>query len=174
MLVPDSLSSTNYSQVFRVTVESSQDNSSTTGKYTGSGKKLIGDKSKEASNLGFSWSVIEHSSLSVQIEMQFDEPNQVSSSMDGFDRVKLDLLDPLLFLSAKDQTELDLSNLVNKQPVIVKEMPRMLANKELQQQIETSVETTGTILNVSISGNLFIMLVLGGSLQMLWGTIRAL
>ena len=106
--------------------------------------------------------------------MQFDEPNKVSSSMDGLDSVKLDLLDPLLFLSAKDLTELDLSNLANKQPVIVKEMPRMLANKELQQQIETSVERTGTILNVSISGNLFIMLVLGGSLQMLWGTIRAM
>ena len=79
MLVPDSLSSTDYSQVFRVTVESSQDNSSTTGKYTGSGRKLIGNESKEASHLGFSWSVIEHSSLSVQIEMEFDEPNQVSS-----------------------------------------------------------------------------------------------
>ena len=110
----------------------------------------------------------------MQIEMEFDEPDQVSSSMDGFDRVKLDLLDPLLFLSAKDLTELDLSNLANKQPVIVKEMPRMLANKELQQQIETSVERTGTILNVSISGNFLTMIVLGGSLQMLWGTIRAL
>ena len=65
MLVPDSLSSTDYSKVFRVTVESSQDMSSTTGKYSGSGRKLIEDESKEADSLGLSWSVIAHTSLGV-------------------------------------------------------------------------------------------------------------
>jgi hypothetical protein len=56
--------------------------------------------------------------------------------LEGFDQVNFKFLEPSLFMSASSFKTLDLSNFVENEPVIIKEVPRQI-EKETEEKIET-------------------------------------
>ena len=103
MLVAQGL---NYSSVFRLTIYAEQDASTNVGTFGGAVEKRklqMSSKTKaddSAALMSFSWWVSHHNSTRIEIETEFDDPRQVSTSRYGYDKMIIDILTPGIFISS--------------------------------------------------------------------------
>jgi len=79
-----------------------------------------------------------------------------------------------LFRSASDLKPLDKSAYGEGDGTIKKVSPPMIRDAEQAEDISSTTETGGFLVNLMSSGNIFVSVILGGSMQHLWGMIRAL
>jgi len=59
-------------------------------------------------------------------------------------------------------------------PEITLTLPPQITDAEVADSLKDSADTGGQILNILSSGNVILSLVLGGSMEHLWGMIRAM
>jgi len=117
--------------------------------------------------------VEEHSARGIKLSLKFLDPSAVSSTRDGRDIINFKVLDPGQFKSALSGKSMDTSSLDNA-GFIKKELPPIVANPLVSGAIAGSAATGTTILNFLSTGNFFVGIILGGSMQQLWGMIRAM
>jgi hypothetical protein len=79
-----------------------------------------------------------------------------------------------LFKSASNLKPLDKSAFGEGDGSISKVSPPMIRDEKEAQNIASTTETGGALVNFMSSGNVLISIVLGGSMEHLWGMIRAL
>jgi hypothetical protein len=58
-------------------------------------------------------------------------------------------------------------------PDLIGPVPPIIADQKLADSIKDHADTATAILNIFNSGNFLLMLILGGSMQEIWGMIRA-
>ena len=63
---------------------------------------------------------------------------------------------------------------VENQGVFEKRIPPQIMNKNEAEAIQGSTEMAGDSINGITTGNFLISLLMGGAMQQLWGTIRAM
>ena len=66
------------------------------------------------------------------------------------------------------------SSFPNGIPIMAVELPPQITNKGVIDGLKDGADTGGSIVNFLSTGNFFVSLLLGGSMQQLWGMIRAL
>jgi len=107
------------------------------------------------------------------MKLDFDNPDSVSSSVYGRDKlvVKMTNLDP--FISAETGQSLDPSSFPGGLPVLTKELPP-ISDPAKSAQMANSTETVGMMVNAVGTGNFLLAIILNGSMQQLFGMIRAI
>ena len=63
---------------------------------------------------------------------------------------------------------------VENQGIVKKRIPPQITNKNEAEAIQGSTEMAGDSINGITTGNFLISLLMGGAMQQLWGTIRAM
>ena len=106
------------------------------------------------------------------MEMNFASPDSVSSGNQN-DAVEMKVVEVSLFQS-KDLKKMDKKSFKEGDGQINKSVPPIIGDPEAAKQIEDTTEQGGSVMNSISSGNFVISLILGGSMQQLWGMIRAL
>jgi hypothetical protein len=119
MIAPGSSHETDYSKLFKLSVIASEDRSTTTGAY----RRL---SQPNTDSLGFSWQVSAHNQTNILISLDFDAPQFVSSSRDGFDRLAFSVTRPAVFKSALTFKQLEWPS----ETILYRDLPPMLANKD--------------------------------------------
>jgi hypothetical protein len=107
----------------------------------------------------------------IKMKMHFVHGDMVSGGSDK-DQVIMNILNPALFMtegSLKRLTSINIQDGGN----VLKDVPPII-DKEVGKTIVTSTRRGGQIMNSVSSGNFIISLILGGSMQQLWGMIRAM
>ena len=126
----------------------------------------------EADQLGFTPKVVTHSGKEIKIEIIFDDPKKMT--MGGTANLGMEIKDSSIFKSAKTLISVSKDSFEGGKPELKGELPPIIDNPEEAVQIETTSEGAGDFLQVISSGNVFTGIVFGGSMQFLWGMIRAL
>ena len=79
-----------------------------------------------------------------------------------------------MFKSASNLKPLDKSAFGEGDGSVKKISPPMISDEKQAEDIGSTTETGGTMVNAMSSGNFFVSIILGGSMAQLWGMIRAL
>jgi hypothetical protein len=79
-----------------------------------------------------------------------------------------------VFKTKDTMTSLKLSSFKDGIPDMVDAVPPIISNKEQAEAIADNAEQASDILEIFNSGNFFLMVILGGSMQQLYGMIRAI
>lgn len=108
------------------------------------------------------------------MKVDFDKSNYVSSTNLGRDILKLRILNLDVFRSEATMKPIPASSFSNGQPVLAIDLPPMISDQAQADDIKNGADTGGTIVSFLSTGNFFLSLILGGSMQQLWGMIRAL
>ena len=106
------------------------------------------------------------------MEMNFADPNSISSGNQN-DQTEMKILEVSLFQS-KDLKKMDKKSFKDGEAQISKSVPPIISDPDQAKNIEETTESGGSVMNSISSGNFVISLILGGSMQQLWGMIRAL
>ena len=116
---------------------------------------------------------MEHSTDRLIMQLKFMNPDQISSSVYGRDKliIKVVSLDP--FISAETGLSLTSADFPNGLPQLVKELPPIV-NEETQKQLSSSTKNVGASVNTVGAGNLVINVLMNGSMQQLFGMIRVI
>lgn len=148
MIAPEVLDADFYESVFELSIISAVDGSQYYGDYSKSsqGRKLKGSKGgssfnsfdagDNAEDLGFVYIVEEHNPTIIDIQIQFENPNEISSSPWGQDTIIVDILELSVFKSALTGTEMDTSML--EKDAVVKSIPPLIIDIDQVRQLETS------------------------------------
>ena len=126
----------------------------------------------EADRLAFFVEVLNHDPQEIGIKLNFNNPQQVSQGGSNKDKLILKVVELSLFKSASGMS-LDEASFEGEAGVITKSCPPIIS-KEDAENIISATEDAGSILNFFSSSNFVISLLMGGSMQQLFGMIRAL
>ena len=127
----------------------------------------------EAAKLAFTIEVSEHSSRAIKVRANFAQPGAVSAL--GPDEFSFKVKELSLFKSvANPKKVLDKNSFPGGEPSISKAAPPMIKDEAQATSITDSADNAGVAVNALSSGNFVLSLILGGSMQQLWGMIRAL
>ena len=86
----------------------------------------------------------------------------------------MDIKEPSIFKSEKTLKSMTEDSFEGGKPKLKGEEPPIINNPKQAKKIEDTSETAGEFVQAISSSNFFIGLILGGSMQYLWGMIRAL
>ena len=79
-----------------------------------------------------------------------------------------------MFISAVTFKQMRPEVFENNKPEVMLSLPPLMEDKEMAALISETIEQGGDVLNAFTTGNFFVNLILKGSMQQLWGMIRAL
>ena len=128
----------------------------------------------EASKLLFDLEVLEHSPREISILLDFQYPGLVSSSRDGNDKLKVKVLRPKIFTSAATLKRIQPESFDDPNTFMYSNLPPIIADPDQAKSIVGTTDTGGLILNYLSTSNFVLGLIMGGSMEQLWGMIRAL
>ena len=126
----------------------------------------------EAAKLGYTPKVIIHSQEQVKIGLEFDNPQEMS--IGGAANLGMDIKEPSIFKSAKTMKSMSEDSFDGGKPKLKGEVPPIVSDKVQATTIKESSDGAGDFIQLISSSNFFVGLILGGSMQYLWGMIRAL
>lgn len=157
-------------------VESVDDGSSTAGTFGDTkspasrilAAKEAGDD--EASKLSFRPVVSSHTELGITIKVEFDDPDQVSST--GTGAVNLAIKAPSIFKTKETMTSLTNDAFKDGKPELGGPVPPIISNQFESDMIKINAKKSSDYLNIFNAGNFFLMLVLGGTMRHLWSMVR--
>lgn len=98
MLVPTNISDVPYDEYIELGILGMSDYEYVAGKMAGGERQL---QAGQASDLGFTWEVAEHTPLDLVIQIEFDNQTAVSQSGLGYDELHVKILKPEVFRSAQ-------------------------------------------------------------------------
>jgi len=124
-----------------------------------------------AAKLQFNVEVIEHSPRKIKLKVNFENPSAVSAV--GPDLLTFEIKELSLFKTPTGRPLL-VDSFEGGKPSITKVIPPIVADEGQMDTINDSTASAGTTLNFLSTGNFVIALILGGSMQLLWGMIRAM
>ena len=164
-----------YEATFGVSVTSKQDESTFTGKFTESkkqrmlaAKELSGDQLK----MQFTPYIDVHTKNDVKIKCEFDNPEQMTIS--GFAETSMEIKEPSIFKSATDLKAMSKDSFPGGEPKLDGAMPPIIDDPEKAEQLKEKSDGAADYIQMMLSSNFFVGILLGGSMQYLWGMIRAL
>jgi hypothetical protein len=175
MVAPDTLDPSLYPKIFSMKVESGLDGTSVKGDFENQSKsrRLEGlDENDAAAALTFALEVTEHTARGIKIKAVFDNPAAVSAL--SKDKISFQIKELSLFKSASNLKPLDKSAFGDGDGSISKVSPPMITDEKEAENIASTTDTGGSLVNVMSSGNVFVTVLLGGTMQELWGMIRAM
>jgi len=105
------------------------------------------------------------------MEINFDCPEMLS--MSGAAQINMDIKEVSIFKTKETMKSLSKSSFKEGTPVINGALPPIISDKEEADAIHDKSEMATKVLDMLNSGNFALMLILQGSLQELWGMIRA-
>jgi hypothetical protein len=109
----------------------------------------------------------------MSIKLEFSEPGEVSSTSSGRDRLIIELKDIRLFKSVLTGETMQLDQFSGK-PELSFEMPPIVSNIETIESIKESTDMVSKITTFLSSANFGVGMILGGSMQQLYGLIRSM
>ena len=172
MMVPRKIDQNMYRNLFDFTVISTIDGSRTQGKFGSASKRRLEETSgDQASQLTFKPVVTEHSTKRIRIKIEFDNPTKLSVS--GIANINMRVKEVSVFKSRRSMQSLSNYSFKNGIPDLVGPVPPIIVDQKLADSIKDHADTATAILNIFNSGNFLLMLILGGSMQEIWGMIRA-
>jgi hypothetical protein len=89
-----------YSSTFKISMVSSVDESVASGKFMKNSRRLLEEKvcsDCEAAHKQFTWSMEDHSDMGMQIKLNFENIDRISTSSYGQDQVKIQVKDFSMF-----------------------------------------------------------------------------
>jgi hypothetical protein len=122
--------------------------------------------------LTFRLEVTEHTSRGIKIQTVFDNPASVSALSE--DQFTFEIKELSLFKSASTLKPLDKSAFGEGDGTVRKISPPMIADEKQAESITQTTDTGGGLMNFMSSGNFLVSIILGGSMEHLWGMIRAM
>ena len=158
-----------------VGVESKADGSEFKSGF-GSSKKnrrmAAADIDGEAAKLTFVPVISDHNSTGFAVQVEFDNP--AALSVGGTAGMKVDVKEVSVLKSAATLEAMDSNSFESGKPQLEGGLPPQIEDPEAAKELQdTSSGAADTIQNI-MSSNFFLGLLLGGSMQELWGMIRAL
>lgn len=103
--------------------------------------------------------------------MVFAEPDSISSGGEN-EELEMDVLSVSLFKDAATLKGLGPSSFADGESIIPKKIPPQTTDKEMVKQIDDSIETGGQIADSLSGGNIVIAILVGATMQQLWGLVR--
>jgi hypothetical protein len=161
-----------YGAGFGFGVGSMNDDSTFEGKF-GSTKRerLLEASDNDSAKFSFKPVVKEHTSEGIKIGIEFDNPDELSTT--GNAEISMNIKEVSIFRTKADMTPLGKESFKDGVPELGGAVPPIITDKETATSVEETSEKAEEVLEAFNSGNFFIMLVLGGSMEQLWGMIRA-
>ena len=114
--------------------------------------------------------VSSHTELGIVIKVEFDDPDQVSST--GTGAVNMAIKAPSIFKTKETMTSLTNNAFKGGKPELGGAVPPIISNEFESNLIKTNAQKSCDWMNIFNAGNFFIMLVLGGTMRHLWSLIR--
>jgi hypothetical protein len=159
-------------------VESMDDGSSVAGTFgdpkTKASRRLAAEELEEsdegASKLSFRPVVSTHSELGIVIKVEFDDPDQVSST--GTGAVNMAIKAPSIFKTKETMTSLTNDAFKGGKPEIGGPVPPIISDESESDFIKTNAEKSTDWMNFFNAGNFFLMLIFGATMRHLWSLIR--
>jgi len=177
MMAPEGeLDQSIYGSGFGMGVESTDDGSSTAGtfgepKAAAATRRLAAAESDDgAAKLAFRPVVSKHDENGIVIKVEFDDPDQVSTT--GTGAVNLAIKAVSIFKTKETMTSLTNDAFKGGKPELGGPVPPIISNEWEADMIKSNSKTSTDWLNLFNAGNFFIMLILGGTMRQLWGLIR--
>lgn len=128
--------------------------------------------SQEATQLLFSVEVTKHDERDINMQMNFQNPDSVSSGNQN-DNMQMEVLEVSLFKS-KSLAAMSKDSFENGDGRIDKSVPPILQDKDKAAQISATTEKGGDTMNGVTFTNFIASFLVGGSMQQLWGMIRTM
>jgi hypothetical protein len=92
-----------YSKIFEVTLTSSVDGSIASGNFIGGNSRRFLEEAIctecEAAHMGFTWRMEDHNTDGMEIKLDFENPERISTSSYGQDQIKINVKDYTMFRS---------------------------------------------------------------------------
>ena len=125
----------------------------------------------KANKFAFTPVVTEHSPSGIKIAINFDQPEALSVS--GEAGVMMDIKEVSIFKTQATMKSMSTDSFKGGLPKIGGALPPIIADKKEATEIEDKADRAAEVMDMFNSGNFLLMLILGGSMQELWGMIRA-
>ena len=180
MMAPEGeLDQSIYGSAFGMGCESPDDGSSAPGtfgepKTAAAGRRLAVAEATEpvdgAAKLGFRPVVSRHDENGIVIKVEFDDPDQVSSTGAGAMNMKVKAVS--IFKTKETMTSLNNDAFKGGKPELGGAVPPIISDPWEANMIKSNSKASTDWLNLFNAGNFFIMLILGGTMRQLWGMIR--
>jgi hypothetical protein len=116
--------------------------------------------------------VEEHSDKKMRFKIYFYKSNSISRG-NKKDRLQILLLEPSVFQSAETLKKMKMNDFSQDNGKVSMSVPPII-NPELAESLTTTTDAGGDMVNSMSSGNFVLSLIMGGSMQQLWGMIRAM
>lgn len=113
-----------------------------------------------------------HTSRYLIIKLLFSEQSLISESPDK-DVIMVNILEPSLFKSAQTLKSIEETQFLGSEPTLQRRVPQIV-DPQIAQALDSATETAASSLTLISSSNLVITLILGASMQKLWGMIRSM
>lgn len=178
MLAPkkgSTLQSKIYNNIMDIGVESQGDDSIFKGAF-GQSKKMrllaAAEVEGDAAKMAFVPVISDHNSTGYAVNVEFDNPEALS--IGGSAKLSMEIKEVSVFKTLKTLKPMDSKSFDAGKPELGGGLPPIIADPEAAKELEDTSEGAASTIKSIMSSNFFLGLLLGGSMQELWGMIRAL
>ena len=164
-----------YNSVMDVGVSSKADGSGFKGGFGTSKKQrrlAAAELEGEAAKMAFVPVINEHNSTGYSVALEFDDP--AALSIGGAAELDMEIKEVSVFKTKATLTAMDAASFESGKPEIGGGLPPIIADPEAAEELEATSESAADAIQGIMSSNFFVGVLLGGSMQELWGMIRAL
>jgi hypothetical protein len=176
-------------------MRSTSDGSLIIGQYAKTGERMLRGKRRsenllsvlkdciaddcEAQSKDFEWSISDHSSDEMKIQMNFKNSRGISKSVDGQDSIHFVIDEPEYFRSSNSDKGLKTENIKTKTAcqggaMICTTIPPQMKSQEEIDNIDSSSKLLGTSVSSVATSNFILVILMKGAIQQLMGLIRLL
>ena len=111
-----------------------------------------------------SWYLVSHEKQEIKFKFEFDNPDSVSSTTYGSDKLEMDIKNLAIFKSAESGDGIDVSTFENDKPKLTGFIPPIISDPEVAESLNESTDMMGKLTNFVSGGNFVISLIMGGSM----------
>jgi hypothetical protein len=126
----------------------------------------------EAAQLTFVPIISDHNSTGYAVNVEFDNPSALS--VGGTAELSMEIKEVSVFKTKATLKAMDTNSFDAGKPELGGGLPPIIDDPEEAKEIEETSESAADTIQAVMSSNFFLGILLGGSMQELWGMIRAL
>jgi hypothetical protein len=132
---------------------------------------------KESDSMGFDWHLVSHEPRLLQIKFDFENPEKLSTTAYGDDKIACKVKNFGMFVSAETGERLDRSSLDgggDGDAQLTISVPPQILDEGTAESLTATTDSMGSGVSSLTTGNFVVSLLMKGSMQQLWGMIRAM
>lgn len=137
----------------------------------------IDEGEQESDSMGFDWHLVSHEPKLLQIKFDFDSPEKLSTTAYGDDKLACKVKNFGMFVSAETGERLDASSLDGGgegSARLTISIPPQILSEGTVKSLTATTDSMGSGVSSLTTGNFIVSLLMKGSMQQLWGMIRAM